>query len=47
MSLGYIDVGNGRLWLVESDWQDTQNTFTDVSRDLMAYMIANGAILRH
>ncbi len=45
VSLAYIDIGAGRLWLVESDWQDTQNTFSDVSRDLMAYMIANGAVI--
>jgi hypothetical protein len=47
VSLGYVDVGNGRLWLVESDWQDNQASFNDVSRDLMAYMIANGTFVRN
>jgi hypothetical protein len=39
VSLAYIDVGNGRLWLVESDWQDSANTFTAESLALMQYMI--------
>ena len=24
VSLGYVEVGAGRLWLVESDWQDAE-----------------------
>ncbi|MCK6574788.1 hypothetical protein L6V77_27265, partial [Myxococcota bacterium] len=42
VSLGYVDVAGGRLWLVEADWQDSEAAFTDTSRDLMAYMIAGG-----
>jgi hypothetical protein len=42
VSLGYVDVSAGRLWLVEADWQDSEQAFTDTSRDLMAYMIAGG-----
>ncbi len=45
VSLAYIDVGAGRLWLVEADWQDSEDDFNDVSRALMAYMIANGAVI--
>jgi len=45
VSLGYVDIGSGRLWVVESDWQDNQASFTDTSRDLMAYMIANGTVI--
>ena len=43
-SVGYIDVGAGRLWLVDIDWQDQDAGFTELSRDMMAYMIANGAV---
>jgi hypothetical protein len=41
VSLAYIDVGNGRLWLVESDWQDNAETFTAESLALMQYMVLN------
>lgn len=44
-AFGYIDVGAGRLWLVDIDWQDSDGGFTDQSRDIMAYMIANGTVL--
>jgi len=47
VSLGYVELGAGRLWVVESDWQDNQGSFNDVSRDLMAYMIANGTFVRN
>ncbi|MEZ4432347.1 MAG: hypothetical protein R3F65_08030 [bacterium] len=43
-AFGYIEIGAGRLWLVDIDWQDTDAGFTEQSRDIMAYMIANGAI---
>jgi hypothetical protein len=36
-------VGAGRLWLVEADWQDSEQAFTDISRDYMAAMIRNTA----
>jgi hypothetical protein len=39
ISLGYMSVGKGRLWLVESDWPDGQTTFTDQSLRLMRYMV--------
>lgn len=42
VQFGYVDVDAGRLWLIEADWQDREGAFTDVSRDLMAYMIAGG-----
>lgn len=45
VSLGYKDLGGGRVWLIESDWQDRDNSFTDISRDLMAYMISGGAVV--
>ena len=41
VSHGYIDVGSGRLWLVEIDWQDGQ-AMPDAGLDLMAAMIAGG-----
>jgi len=41
VSLAYIDVGDGRLWLVESDWQDGQGTFTAESLALMQYMVTH------
>jgi hypothetical protein len=37
--LGYVEVGLGRLWLVESDWQDGA-AISNASLDLMAWMIA-------
>ena len=43
ISLGYVDVGAGRLWLVEADWQDSEQAFTNISRDYMAAMIRNTA----
>ena len=44
VSLGYVDLGAGRLWLADVDWQDNEGDFTDISLDLMAYMIAGGAL---
>jgi hypothetical protein len=38
-TLGYVEVGRGRLWLVESNWQDGA-PISDASLDLMAWMIA-------
>ncbi|MCK6571151.1 thrombospondin type 3 repeat-containing protein [Myxococcota bacterium] len=41
VSLGYIDFGAGRIWLVEADWHDVDRPqFTAGSLDLMAHMIA-------
>ncbi len=38
VSVAYRDLGAGRVWLVEADWQDGQN-ITDLSLDMMALMI--------
>jgi hypothetical protein len=38
VQLAYRDLGKGRVWLVESDWQDTQASMTDASRGLLRYM---------
>jgi hypothetical protein len=40
-SLAYRDLGAGRVWLVEADWQDTQAGFTEGSRALMEYFITH------
>lgn len=40
--LGYVDVGEGRLWLVESDWQDFDgfaDVFSENSKEIMSAMI--------
>ncbi|MEZ4464829.1 MAG: hypothetical protein R3F43_10090, partial [bacterium] len=42
VSLAYVEVGLGRLWLVESDWQDGEESFNAASRQLLRYMIFNG-----
>jgi hypothetical protein len=46
VSLAYLDFGQGRLWLVESDWQDTPDFEPDIdltlSDALLGYMIAGG-----
>ena len=42
VSLAYIDVGQGRFWLVEADWQDRDVGWDDDSQFLMQYMIMNG-----
>ncbi|MCB9544261.1 MAG: hypothetical protein H6706_00030 [Myxococcales bacterium] len=41
-SLAYVDVGLGRLYLVEADWQDGEESFNAASRQLLRYMIMNG-----
>jgi hypothetical protein len=38
VTLAYAQVGQGRLWLVESDWSDGDPTFTAQSTRLMRYM---------
>jgi hypothetical protein len=44
VTLAYRDYqGRGRVYFVESDWQDTQPTFTAQSAGLMHYMINHGA----
>jgi len=43
VSLAYRDVGGGRLWLVESDWQDQDPRFSAESLALMQYMVMNAA----
>ena len=42
VSIGYVEIGNGRIWFVDVDWQDG-GVITEASLDLMAYMIAGGA----
>jgi hypothetical protein len=41
-SLAYRDLGAGRVWLVETDWQDPQASFGPPARQLMRYMILHG-----
>jgi cysteine-rich repeat protein len=36
--LAYRDLGAGRVWFVESDWQDTQTSMTAASRGMMRHM---------
>jgi len=40
-AVGYIDVGAGRLWLVDVDWQDREASQTAYTRQLLGYMILN------
>ena len=40
-AVGYIDVGAGRLWLVDVDWQDSQADQSQYTKQLMGYMILN------
>jgi len=39
VQLGYRELGDGRVWLVESDWQDGNANFSETSRRMMGYMI--------
>ncbi|MCK6573847.1 hypothetical protein L6V77_22440 [Myxococcota bacterium] len=41
-SLAYRDLGTGRVWLVETDWQDPEAGFGPEARQLMRYMILHG-----
>jgi hypothetical protein len=46
VSLAYRTLGNGRFWLVESDWQDNQlgaGAFSAATRQLFRYMILGRA----
>ena len=44
--LGYINVGRGRVWLVESDWGDVDTpALSESSLNLMAYILSGGADL--
>ena len=38
-ALGYRDLGAGRLWFVDVDWQDSQQSQTQYTKDLMGYMV--------
>lgn len=40
-SLAFRDRGAGRVWLVETDWQDSGNGFDAAARGLMQWMILN------
>ncbi|MEZ4468779.1 MAG: hypothetical protein R3F43_31215 [bacterium] len=42
-SLAYRELGAGRVWLVETDWQDGEAGFGAEARQMMRYMIFNGA----
>ena len=42
VSLGYRDLGLGRVWMIESDWSDDGPTWTPESAALLAYMMGNG-----
>ncbi|MCB9526346.1 MAG: hypothetical protein H6702_23620 [Myxococcales bacterium] len=42
--IGYRDLGAGRAWLLDIDWQDSDAGFTEESVFLMASMIANGPV---
>lgn len=42
VSLAYRDLGAGRLWLVDIDWQDTQQV-DDATLGLLRYMALHGA----
>jgi hypothetical protein len=39
VTLAYAKVGEGRLWLAESDWSDGDGTFSAQSTRLMRYMV--------
>jgi hypothetical protein len=39
VTLAYVQVGSGRLWLIESDWSDPDSTFSERSMRLMRYMV--------
>ena len=41
--VAYRDLGQGRLWIVESDWQDGEAAMTQPSKNFMGYMITHGA----
>jgi hypothetical protein len=44
VQLAYINVGRGRLWLVEVDWADGQ-PLSDAGLDVMGYIVSGGAEL--
>lgn len=39
VNLAYVKKGQGRVWLVESDWSDNDGFFTTTSRKMMRYMV--------
>ena len=39
VNLAYIKKGQGRVWLVESDWSDNDGSFSTTSRKMMRYMV--------
>ena len=43
VTLGYRDLGLGRVWLVEADWSDATvvDATMDASRGMMHYMITH------
>ncbi len=43
VQLAYTDIGLGRLWLVEADWQDNDRRLTVGSQKLLNYMTTHRA----
>jgi hypothetical protein len=39
VSLAYRRLGDGRVWFVSADWQDTSELFTETSRRMLGHMI--------
>ncbi len=44
VSLAYRDLGIGRVWFIEADWQDGEPAMIQQTRNFMGYMILNGAM---
>lgn len=42
VELAYRDLGAGRVWLLEADWQDTDRPDDPIADQLMQYMVQNG-----
>ena len=40
-AVGYRDLGNGRLWATDFDWQDGENFAYQYSAQLMGYMMTH------
>lgn len=41
VSLAYRELEDGRVWLVEADWQDGDVAFSETSKRMLGYMIMN------
>ncbi len=40
-AVGYLQLGAGRLWIVDVDWQDSQRDQSPFTKQMMGYMILN------